>query len=293
MQQLLKGDEKMVKEYKNLEEILKLPVLNTEGKTSIVFKDKDSIIKLYEPTLLQIEKTIGLDTEKKILASHYISELPELNTPTSAIYDKRTNRFIASRSPYIEGKNYNQIYTDSLTDITKPCNLHIRLENFLQRADKYNIVLPDYGSLNNLIIDKNNNFHFIDYDGIQINEHRSLAVSSSISTPLIQTSKYYNNNFFTPELNILSHYVILLLDIVNANLLTVGKKTPNGVITLDDFFNTIGLDNYDIQNKIWKLFQQNKKNEYLGEDLINLQENYKTVILGKYKNYPLKRLVRK
>lgn len=283
----------MIKEYTTLSKIRKLPLLSNQGESSLVYKDNDTVIKVYNSLILELEKNIGLDTEKKILTAEPIAELPEITVPTSAIYDKKSNKFIASRIPYIDGVDYKHVDTTTTTDLKTLCNTHIRLENFLQKADKYRIVLPDYATLDNLIIDGDGNFHFIDYDGLVIKENKSFSVSSSIQTPLINTPKYYKDGFFTQELNIFSHYVVFFLDVVHANLTKIGQETPNGRITFDDFFECIGLEDYDIQNKIWKLFQPNRKNEYLGEDLVHLQENYNLQILGTYNGYTMKRLIKK
>ena len=48
----------------------------------------------------------------------------------------------------------------------------------------------------------------------------------------------------------------------------------NSILTFDMFFQIIGLDDHDIQNKVWKLFRQNKKNEYLGDDKYTILEKY-------------------
>lgn len=62
----------MIKEYKSLFEIKKLPLLSEQGESSVVYKDKDTIIKLYNPKLLNLEKNVGLDTERKILTARPI-----------------------------------------------------------------------------------------------------------------------------------------------------------------------------------------------------------------------------
>lgn len=280
----------MTKEYKNLTEITELPLISSKGSTSTTYQDNDTTIKLYKPLFLELEKEVGHDTESKILEAEIITDLPEINVPISAIYDQETKEFIASRTKYIEGISFNDINTKTSTDLKRICNPHIYLENFLKRADKNNIVLPDYASLDNLIIDSDGQFHFIDYDGIQTKDKKSCVVSTSINTPLIRNPKYRNENgFFTSELNILSHYAVFFLNVVHANLLTIGTNN----ITFDDFFEFTGLDDYDIQNKIWKLFQPDKKNEYLEEDIIYIQENYKLVLTGTYKNYQMKKFIRK
>ena len=64
-------------------------------------------------------------------------------------------------------------------------------------------------------------------------------------------------------------------------------------MSFDLFFYLTGIDDYDIQNKIWKLFQPNQKNEYLGEDIMHILETYRVEIIGEYQGMKLKRLARK
>ena len=284
----------MKKEYLNLYDIEKLPLISDDSETSKIFRDGETVIKLYNPLFLIFEKGAEINTEKRILTAENYSDLPEINIPISGIYDEHSGNLIAARYQYIDGKSYNDFELDP-ADLSGFCNLHSRLENFLKRADKNNIILPDYCSLDNLIFDHENDFHFIDYEGMQIGEYRCLTISSSIMMPIVETKKYFNecDYSYTKELNILSHYMLFFLDAFRADLKSIGMVTPNGKITIDDFFNFIGLDDYDIQNKIWKLFQKDKKNEYLGDDLIRLQENYNLKIIGTCQGQHVKRLVRK
>ena len=290
----------IMKQYMSLNKITELRPISDEGETSVVFRDGDSVIKLFNPMILQMEKWVGLNTEKKVLEAKKYDDLPELNVPTKAIYDIKDSSFIASRSPYLEGKNYNNI-NSNFFELAKLCNLHFRLEDFLKRCDKHQIVLPDYTSLDNLIfepnesgkVDVDNNFHFADYEGIQTIGNKSMSVSSSIMIPLIDTPKYINNHYFSQELNVFSHYVLFFLDILHADLKAIGRKTPLGEMTFDIFFQTIGLDDYDIQQKIWKLFQANQKNEYLGNDIFRLCDKYDVENLGSYNGTIIKRLKRK
>ena len=55
----------------------------------------------------------------------------------------------------------------------------------------------------------------------------------------------------------------------------------------------IGLDDYDVQNKVWKLLQDNKQNEFLGEDVFRIAENYDLLAIPIAKNTYIKRLIKK
>ena len=60
------------------------------------------------------------------------------------------------------------------------------------------------------------------------------------------------------------------------NLGKVGQYVPfsGEIITLDYFFKSINLDDDDIKQKVWYLFQEDYKNEYLGNDVFKIAEKY-------------------
>ena len=49
-------------------------------------------------------------------------------------------------------------------------------------------------------------------------------------------------------------------------------------MTLDDIFSIINLDDVDIQQKVWKLYQSDQSNEFLEEDLYRIAEEYKLIL---------------
>ena len=61
-----------MKEFVDLNTLTKLPIISSEGETSVILKDKDTVIKLFDPMILELEKTVGLDTEKKVLEAKKI-----------------------------------------------------------------------------------------------------------------------------------------------------------------------------------------------------------------------------
>ena len=111
---------------------------------------------------------------------------------------------------------------------------------------------------------------------------------------LIFTKKYFSaDNSFTEELNIYSQYVLFFLDLLHSDITGIGRMTPVGRITYDMLFAAMGLDDYDLQNKIWKLFQQNIKNEFLEDDKYTILDKYDIKVVGKQNGIEARRLVRK
>ena len=89
-------------------------------------------------------------------------------------------------------------------------------------------------------------------------------------------------------------YIFLyFVDVFGINLASVNRINPytGQMITLDEIFYTINLQDLDIQQKVWKLYQTYIPNEFLGDDIYKLAEQYKLVEL--FPNAPIKRLVKR
>ena len=284
----------MKKEYVDIREIFQKPIFNS-GNTSCIYRDGDYILKIYNSFYLDISKINNIDIEQKILSAKKIETIPEIEVPVSALYDINTKCFVGIKSNFIKGITYDNFIKENreYESIIKDYDY---FEDIFKRAEKESIVFPDFANSKNIMVakDKNNNktIKLIDYDSIQIGEFPSMTHATALdptinnsalmlkeeidSKYLIFTPKYRKGDLFTQELNIYSEYVSFFLDLLNINISQIEQPMPflNSILTFDMFFQIIGLDDHDIQNKVWKLFRQNKKNEYLGDDKYTILEKY-------------------
>ena len=284
----------MKKEYVDIREIFQKPIFNS-GNTSCIYRDGDYILKIYNSFYLDISKINNIDIEQKILSAKKIETIPEIEVPVSALYDINTKCFVGIKSNFIKGITYDNFIKENreYESIIKDYDY---FEDIFKRAEKESIVFPDFANSKNIMVakDKNNNktIKLIDYDSIQIGEFSSMTHATALdptinnsalmlkkeidSKYLIFTPKYRKGDLFTQELNIYSEYVSFFLDLLNINISQIEQPMPflNSILTFDMFFQIIGLDDHDIQNKVWKLFRQNKKNEYLGDDKYTILEKY-------------------
>ena len=284
----------MKKEYVDIREIFQKPIFNS-GNTSCIYRDGDYILKIYNPFHLDISKINNTDIEQKILSAKKIETIPEIEVPVSALYDINTKCFVGIKSNFIKGITYDNFIKENreYESIIKDYDY---FEDIFKRAEKESIVFPDFANSKNIMVskDRNNNktIKLIDYDSIQIGEFPSMTHATALdpainnstlmlkeeidSKYLIFTPKYRKGDLFTQELNIYSEYVSFFLDLLNINISQIEQPMPflNSILTFDMFFQIIGLDDHDIQNKVWKLFRQNKKNEYLGNDKYTIFETY-------------------
>lgn len=271
----------------------------SETPMSAVFRlNNGSILKIYNPDFIYLQKKIGVDVEAKILDAVPLKMSPEILIPTSAVYTK-DGTFAGYIMPSANGIDYNS-YDAGLTisqrkNLSKYADVHHKLESVLRRNT--DIVFPDFCTCDNIFIDRNGKIQFIDYDGLQVGKHKSISVSSSIGGGAGLTSKYYTKNmYFTKELDKKSSIFLYYLTAFNIDLNKVGTLNPftGQLITVEDIFQCINLDDPDLCHKTYKIFQDDQANEYLGDDVFRIAEKYDVEICEKsFNNTYLKKLIKK
>lgn len=282
---------------------LKRLKLVSQSEKSFVYLDgKGNIIKIFNPLVMTLLKSVGDDKEKKVLLAKPLEHTKEVLIPDAALYNYN-DQFLGYRMKEAKGIDYNTFDVnrsyDDIRDLYKFSDQYLQLEDVVKRAHKDNIIMPDLCTFDNLYIDEHGNLQFIDYDGLQIGD----LVASSISTTLgddslYMCSKYFDEkkHLFTENLDIKSLIYSYFLHCFNVRLDRVGMKIPgtSEVITLDYIFYTINLHDADFQHKVWKCLQNTGDNEYIGEDTKRIAEKY-TMQAERYQDTTLhiKRLVRK
>ena len=279
----------------------KKPKLINSGEITEIYRLSDGkIFKYFNRQMLNLLKTLSFDFEQKILDSENITINEAVIKPEMAVYDGIT--FVGYIMQAAKGINYND-WDQKLTlsqrgDLYQYANVYSNLEGVV--ASTPNIVYPDLCTCDNIYIYRDK-IQLIDYDGLQVGNHPTPAVSTVLCDSLFEkylvTRKYYDGNLYTKELDQASLIILYFLTTFNVDLTKVGLVNPQSgdKITLDDMFQIIGLKDYDVMNKVWKIFQDKKENEYLGEDVFRIAEDYK---LGVFPNQAapgvyLKKLIRK
>jgi len=92
-------------EYKNAK-------LVARTKYSLILKlGNGSILKVFDPNMIEILKKAGYDIETKILSASPLKNSPEIIVPTSAVYNEN-GQFYAYTMACADGISYRQ-YEDS------------------------------------------------------------------------------------------------------------------------------------------------------------------------------------
>ena len=265
-----------------------------KNKLATVYLLNDGkIFKKFCPEWIEFSCRKFSNMESRILDADKFSNNSNLLLPSQIVYclDGNQEFFVG----YIMEK-LNSISLDSFIDsfmMEKHLNLkifndiYINLMNIIKKYDS--IVFPDLCSKDNIFIDpKTFNIQLIDYDGFQVFNKSSGVISDMISLDRTnwENSKYVymNCNFlYTKNLDIRSLIMLYFYYTFNINLFSVrtyiniNDELVRAKLSFDQLFNLINLDNEDIMQAVWLLFQMDKDmpNEYLDINVLKgLEEKY-------------------
>lgn len=272
--------------------------LISRGGISTVFRLSDgSILKVFDANVLSTFREIGVDLERKILDAKKIPNAKEIIIPTAAAY--AGDKFIGYTMPAAKGIDYNtfdsRLSLSEREDLFGYAKRHYSIESVLVRAT--DVIFPDLCTCDNIFFGKDGKPEFIDYDGLQVGSHPSYVMSCAMGEQIqYYIPKYWDGELFNKNLDKRSSIFLYFISALGINLATVGKINPRTgkVITVDDVFKVLNLDDSDICQKVWKAFQPNEENEFLRDDVFKMAEKYNLRIIGRRNDgVYLKQLVKK
>lgn len=261
--------------------------------TTIIMLPNGDLLKILDDKLLKIIADTGYDLETRLNEVHKFTGFNRFALPTIMLEDNGVVK--AYVMPYIPGVDFTDYY-ENIFDLTSYANTHTQIENNIKQGNALGIVFPDLCTTENIRITDDGKVIFLDYDGLQVEHMPAVGFSDFLGTPEeVLTKKYYdyNSGLFKTELDIKSAIFLYFVDVFGINLATVNRINPytGRKVTLDEIFSIINLDDADVQQKVWKLFQSSIPNEFLGHDLYKLAEKYNLVM--PFPNSPTKMLIKK
>jgi len=261
--------------------------------TTIIKLPNGDLLKILDDELLEIISDTGYNLETRLGEVDNLIGFTNFSWPTIMLEDDGVvNSYVM---PYIPGVDFTDYY-ENIFDLTSYANIHSQIENNIKEGNNRGIVFPDLCTTENIRITDDGKVVFIDYDGLQIKQMPAVGFSDFLGTPReVMKRKYYDyqSGLFTKELDIKSAIFLYFVDVFGINLSVVNRMNPETgrIVTLDDIFSMINLDDVDIQHKVWKLFQPSIPNEFLGDDFYRLAEKYRLVM--PFSDAPIKMLVKK
>lgn len=261
--------------------------------TTIIMLPSGQLLKILDNELLKIISSTGYNLETRLNELNNLTKFDKFAWPTIMLEDENVvNSYVM---PYISGVDFTDYY-ENIFDLSSYANIHSQIEKNIKCGNKTGIVFPDLCTTENIRITDDGKVYFIDYDGLQIKNMPAVGFSDFLGTSEdVLSGKYYDykSGLFTKELDIKSAIFLYFVDVFGINLSAVNQINPytGNIVTLDEIFSIINLDDVDVKQKVWKIFQPSLPNEFLGEDLYRLAEKYKLVL--PVPDAPIKILVKK
>lgn len=261
--------------------------------TTIIKLPNGQLLKILDDELLKIISNTGYNLESRLNEVESLTDFINFPWPTIMLENKGiVNSYVI---PFIPGIDFTDYYENTF-DLMHYASIHSQIEKNIKEGNDRGIVFPDLCTTENIRITNDNKVFFLDYDGLQIKQMPAVGFSSFLGTcqEVLQKKYYdYKTDLFTKELDIKSAIFLYFVDVFGINLAAVNRINPvtGKRITLDEIFDIINLDDVDIQQKVWKLFQPAIPNEFLGKDYYKLAEKYKLVLTCH--NDSIKKLVKK
>lgn len=263
-------------------ESLKPAGLIYSGESSKIFTlDNKTVVKIASPLVLHICQLAGTSYERKILDTR-AQRISEIISPISAVYANRN--CVGYTMEKVSGHDLNS-YDDNFTleqrsDLHHYFDLYRKIEDIVMKANKEGIVIPDLCTCDNIVILPDGSLRFIDYDGMQFGEQdKAIAISTSLGDErrYISNPKYCNSfGHFTSELDKTSLVILMFLVIFNVDLTKVGTISPidGKVITIEDVFQMLGIDDRVFMKKVAANISANQKGVYLQDELYKISQEY-------------------
>lgn len=254
-------------------------VLKRLEDTTIIWLPSGELLKILDWSLLNLIKHTGYSLDVRLDEADKFSSFKNFSVPTRKLtHNGQATSYVMPNFP---GVDFTEYYVD-IYNLLSYAKTHSQIEDNIKTGNELGLVFPDLCTTENIRISKDGKVSFLDYDGIQIGNMPAVGFSDFLGNPKeVLTPKYHDNNtgLFTKEIDVKSAIFLYFVDTFGVDLSNVNRINPfNGqIVTLDFIFKTINLQEPDIQQKVWKLFQEDESNEFLGDSIYNLAEKYKLV----------------
>lgn len=246
-----------------------------------------NIYDLYNGNLLKIFTNVSGNYRsmalKKIgLASKY-REITEIAIPVDiCVTEFGVNGYVYPAKKGIDFSQYcrelhEQGGSISLSEITEYI---AKLEAIMKKGHEMGVCFPDLLSKNNVLYDRNpedSSIHvsLIDYDGLQLKEIPSGAISQALLNWIPQLKGY---NKYLPEVNQITEeldkFQLALRYLSYCTNVNLFHKLSNPLM-IDMLLEYSGIDNTSFAKCIELLKKADVKNEYITESILELDHDYR------------------
>lgn len=246
-----------------------------------------SILKLFNAVYLDSYKRQNIDLKEKMLQVETIHH-PRIIVPDRmCCMDDDVVGYIRRD---VSGRSFTEFFSNESdndkVNLYRYALIHHNLESVVEECS--DIVFPCLCDETGIYLEQDFKPYFVNFEELQHGTFRAGRVSKNLGLRTDSNdSRYLSDGLFTKNLDKMSSIYLYFLNTFNVDLSKFDSTSVGEV------FNGLGLKDDDICHKVWSLFDKDYDNDFLGDDVFRIAEEYEMRVVFNTRTTCVKRLVKK
>ena len=246
-----------------------------------------SILKLFNAVYLDSYKRQNIDLKEKML------QVETIHHPRIIVPDKMCcmdDDVVGYIRRDVSGRSFTEFFSNESDNdkinLYRYALIHHNLESVVEECS--DIVFPCLCDETGIYLEQDFKPYFVNFEELQHGTFRAGRVSKNLGLRTDSNdSRYLSDGLFTKNLDKMSSIYLYFLNTFNVDLSKFDSTSVGEV------FNGLGLKNDDICHKVWSLFDKDYDNDFLGDDVFRIAEEYDMRVVFNTRTTCVKRLVKK
>lgn len=246
-----------------------------------------SILKLFNAVYLDSYKRQNIDLKEKML------QVETIHHPRIIVPDKMCcmdDDVVGYIRRDVSGRSFTEFFSNESdndkVNLYRYALIHHNLESVVEECS--DIVFPCLCDETGIYLEQDFKPYFVNFEELQHGTFRAGRVSKNLGLRTDSNdSRYLSDGLFTKNLDKMSSIYLYFLNTFNVDLSKFDSTSVGEV------FNGLGLKNDDICHKVWSLFDKDYDNDFLGDDVFRIAEEYDMRVVFNTRTTCVKRLVKK
>ena len=246
-----------------------------------------SILKLFNAVYLDSYKRQNIDLKEKML------QVENIHHPRIIVPDRMCcmdDDVVGYIRRDVSGRSFTEFFSNESdndkVNLYRYALIHHNLESVVEECS--DIVFPCLCDETGIYLGQDFKPYFVNFEELQHGTFRAGRVSKKLGLRTDSNdSRYLSDGLFTKNLDKMSSIYLYFLNTFNVDLSKIDSTSVGEV------FNRLGLKDDDICHKVWSLFNKDYDNDFLGDDVFRIAEEYEMRVVFNTRTTCVKRLVKK
>ena len=246
-----------------------------------------SILKLFNAVYLDSYKRQNIDLKEKML------QVENIHHPRIIVPDRMCcmdDDVVGYIRRDVSGRSFTEFFSNESdndkVNLYRYALIHHNLESVVEECN--DIVFPCLCDETGIYLEQDFKPYFVNFEELQHGTFRAGRVSKKLGLRTDSNdSRYLSDGLFTKNLDKMSSIYLYFLNTFNVDLSKIDSTSVGEV------FNRLGLKDDDICHKVWSLFDKDYDNDFLGDDVFRIAEEYEMRVVFNTRTTCVKRLVKK